>query len=160
MAKVSASTRRVAGALAALRDLSVEFDRIDQVAADALGVARSDLRCLDLLSRRGPLTAGLLAAAAGLSAPGLSAAVTRMERLGYVSRQRAEGDRRVVYIAITDKARTVTARVFDRVRSAAAEKLTTYKSAELASVTRFMEDLRAIMAQANAAHTARSTRER
>jgi DNA-binding MarR family transcriptional regulator len=146
----SKSSRQVARALSALRDLSIEFERIDQVAADALGVARSDLRCLDLLSRRGPLTAGALADAVALSAPALSAALTRLERFGYVSRQRADVDRRIVKIAITDKARAITARVFDRVRKSAAQRLATYKPTELTTVTRFMDDLREILAEASA----------
>lgn len=145
--KALSSSRQVANALAALRDLSIEFDRVDQTAAAALSVARSDLRCLDLLSRRGPLTAGALADAVGLSAPALSSAIKRLERLGYASRQHSEVDRRIVQITITDKARVITARVFDQVRGSVARKLATYKPGELMVVTRFMEDLGQILAQ-------------
>ena len=36
-------------------------DRFDQAVADAIGINRTDLRCLDVIQREGPVPAGRLA---------------------------------------------------------------------------------------------------
>ncbi len=38
-------------------------ERFDQAVADALGLNRTDMRCLDLIDREGPVPAGRLARA-------------------------------------------------------------------------------------------------
>lgn len=123
-------------AVAAFRDLATALDLLDQVAAARLGIARSDLRCLDILSTRGPLSAGALADAVGLSAPALSAALRRLERLDYVRRQHDENDRRTVRVSVTATAATATASLFAEVRAATTTLLADLAPAELATITK------------------------
>ena len=123
-------------AVAAFRDLATALDLLDQVAAARLGIARSDLRCLDILSIRGPLSAGALAEAVGLSAPALSAALRRLEMLDYVRRQHDENDRRTVRVSMTATAATATASLFTEVRAATTTLLTGLDAAELSSITK------------------------
>ena len=40
-------------------------DRYDQAVADAIGLNRTDMRCLDIIDREEPVTAGRLAEAMG-----------------------------------------------------------------------------------------------
>ncbi|HEX7745850.1 MAG TPA: MarR family transcriptional regulator [Micromonosporaceae bacterium] len=79
-------------------------DAFDEAVAARLDVNRTDLRCLDLLFD-GPLTAGQLAAAAGLSPAATTTLIDRLERKGYLGRVRDTADRRRVLVELTDLAR-------------------------------------------------------
>jgi DNA-binding MarR family transcriptional regulator len=70
-----------------------------QAVADRLGLHVTDLRCLNLLSQTGPLTAGELGQQTGLGTTGaVTRMVDRLERAGYVHRQLDPRDRRRVII--------------------------------------------------------------
>src|SRR3979490_3402685 len=76
-------------------------DRFDQAVADAIGLNRTDMRCLDVLSREGPVTAGRLAEATGLTSGAMTTALDRLERAGYARRTRDATDRRRVLVEAT-----------------------------------------------------------
>jgi DNA-binding MarR family transcriptional regulator len=76
-------------------------DRFDQAVADALGLGRTDMRCLDVIQREGQVTAGRLAEATGLTTGAMTAALDRLERAGYARRRRDEDDRRRVLVELT-----------------------------------------------------------
>ncbi len=78
--------------------------RFDQAVAEALGLNRTDMRCIDVLQRAGPLTAGRLAEETGLSAGAMTTALDRLERAGYARRVRDSGDRRRVMVELTSEA--------------------------------------------------------
>jgi DNA-binding MarR family transcriptional regulator len=80
-------------------------DRFDQAVADALGLNRTDMRCLDVLEREGPVTAGRLAEATGLTTGAMTTALDRLERAGYARRTRDLADRRRVLVETTAQAR-------------------------------------------------------
>jgi DNA-binding MarR family transcriptional regulator len=79
-------------------------DRFDQAVADALGLNRTDMRCLDVVQREGPVTAGRLAEATGLTTGAMTTALDRLERAGYARRVRDPGDRRRVLVEMTPEA--------------------------------------------------------
>jgi DNA-binding MarR family transcriptional regulator len=98
-------------------------DRYDQAVADALGLGRTDMRCIDTLQREGGrLTAGQLAEATGLTSGAMTAAIDRLEQLGYARRARDPDDRRRVLVELTE---TVAANVdrFYAEHAALAEQL-------------------------------------
>jgi DNA-binding MarR family transcriptional regulator len=76
-------------------------DRFDQAVADAAGLNRTDMRCVDVLQRVGPLPAGRLAEATGLTSGAMTTALDRLERAGYARRVRDPGDRRRVLVELT-----------------------------------------------------------
>jgi DNA-binding MarR family transcriptional regulator len=76
-------------------------DRFDSAVAEALGLNRTDMRCLDVLQREGPVTAGHLAEATGLTTGAMTVALDRLERAGYARRVRDSGDRRRVLVELT-----------------------------------------------------------
>lgn len=76
-------------------------DRFDSAVAEALGLNRTDMRCLDVLQREGPVTAGHLAEATGLTTGAMTVALDRLERVGYARRVRDSGDRRRVLVELT-----------------------------------------------------------
>jgi DNA-binding MarR family transcriptional regulator len=73
----------------------------DQVVADRLQINRTDLNCMDVIERHGGVTAGELAAEAGLTTGAVTAVVDRLERKGYVRRTRDTEDRRKVKLEVT-----------------------------------------------------------
>ncbi|MBE1875425.1 MarR family winged helix-turn-helix transcriptional regulator [Myceligenerans pegani] len=67
-----------------------------------LGVSAADHKALGHIGRHGPLTAGELAAAVGLSPGAATALVDRLESRGYVERVRDAADRRRTLIRARD----------------------------------------------------------
>jgi DNA-binding MarR family transcriptional regulator len=80
-------------------------DRFDQAVADALGLNRTDMRCLDVLQREGRLPAGRLAQATGLTSGAMTTALDRLERAGFARRIDDPGDRRRVLVELTPRVR-------------------------------------------------------
>lgn len=79
-------------------------DRFDQAVADALGLNRTDMRCMDVLEREGPVPAGRLADATGLTSGAITTALDRLERADYARRVSDPSDRRRVLVEITPHA--------------------------------------------------------
>jgi DNA-binding MarR family transcriptional regulator len=73
----------------------------DGVAAERLGVNRTDLHCLNIIENRGGLTAGELAAEAGLTTGAVTGVIDRLERVGYARRVPDPADRRRVKVEVT-----------------------------------------------------------
>jgi DNA-binding MarR family transcriptional regulator len=76
-------------------------DVFDDVASEILSINRTDMRAMDIVSRRGRVTAGELAKEAGLTTGGVTAVVDRMERAGLLKRVRDPDDRRRVWLETT-----------------------------------------------------------
>ncbi len=62
--------------------------------ADRLGLGPTDLKCLDLLHERAPMTASELAAITGLTTGAVTGVVARLERTGRLVREPDPHDRR------------------------------------------------------------------
>jgi DNA-binding MarR family transcriptional regulator len=88
-----------------IRRSQAATDRFDQAVADAAGVNRTDMRCIDVIDREGPVPAGRLAAATGLTTAAITTAIDRLERAGYARRVRDPQDRRRVLVELTAKTR-------------------------------------------------------
>lgn len=88
-----------------IRRSQLATDRFDQAVADALGINRTDLRCTDVLEREGPVTAGRLAEATGLTTGAITTALDRLERAGIARRRHDPSDRRRVLVELTPSAR-------------------------------------------------------
>ncbi|HUB77045.1 MAG TPA: MarR family transcriptional regulator [Solirubrobacteraceae bacterium] len=86
--------------------------RFDQAVGDALGLNRTDLRCLDEIQRRGTVSAGALADATGLTTGAMTAALDRLERSGYARRVPDPADRRRVLVELTDRAADISTRFY------------------------------------------------
>ena len=76
-------------------------DRYDQAVADAIGLNRTDLRCLDVIQREWPVPAGRLAEQTGLTTGAITTVLDRLERAGYARRVRDQNDRRRVLVEPT-----------------------------------------------------------
>jgi DNA-binding MarR family transcriptional regulator len=147
---VALSTRAqlVNQVFAAMRRLSTEIDGLDQRAADRFGINRTDLHLIDVLRSGGPLTASTLARAGGLSSGGLSIALDRLERIGYVRRYPHPDDRRSVLVEATDRLEPLEIEVFADLASRMKALLGTYSREQLATIGDFLERAAEITAEA------------
>ena len=115
-------------------------DRFDQAVADALGLNRTDMRCLDLLEREGPVTAGRLADATGLTTGAMTTALDRLERAGYARRVRDTADRRRVLVEATARALQDAGRFYSE-HAALSERLyQRYTEAQLELLLAFVRE--------------------
>src|SRR5580658_9481049 len=69
-----------------LRALGSDLDALDEAVAAMFGLHRTDLRCLEIAGRGGPLSAGALAEQAGLSASAVTSVIDRAEQSGDLRR--------------------------------------------------------------------------
>jgi DNA-binding MarR family transcriptional regulator len=84
-----------------IRASQTATDAFDDIACAALGINRTDARCLDILEREGQITAGRLAELSGLTTAAVTAVLDRLEQAGYGRRVRDETDRRRVLVELT-----------------------------------------------------------
>jgi DNA-binding MarR family transcriptional regulator len=75
----------------------------DNLAAERLGVSRTDLHCLNTIENAGGLTAGQLAEEVALTTGAVTGVVDRLERKGYARRAADPDDRRRVRIEVTPR---------------------------------------------------------
>jgi DNA-binding MarR family transcriptional regulator len=73
----------------------------DGLAAEHLGVNRTDLHCLNIIENSGGLTAGELSEEAGLTTGAVTGVIDRLEEAGYARRIPDPADRRRVKVEVT-----------------------------------------------------------
>jgi DNA-binding MarR family transcriptional regulator len=83
----------------------VAVDLMDDAACHAMGINRTDGRCMDIIDREGPVPAGRLAEASGLTTPAVTAVIDRLAKAGYARRLDDPNDRRRVLVELTPLAR-------------------------------------------------------
>jgi DNA-binding MarR family transcriptional regulator len=128
-----------------MRSLTTEIDGLDQHAANRFGINRTDLHLIDVLRSTGPLTASELARAVGLTSGGLSIALERLERIGYIRRSQHPDDRRSVIVeSVTDTLAPLEAAVFGALGKSMNELLQTYSDAQLQTIKHYLENATAI----------------
>jgi DNA-binding MarR family transcriptional regulator len=81
-----------------LRDLGAELSRLNHSVGGRLDLKGADLDCLDLISRHGPVSPSALARLAGLHPATLTGVLDRLERGGWIARDRDPADRRGVLV--------------------------------------------------------------
>lgn len=83
-----------------LRDLTTQVGLLNQRVGDRLELRAGDLQCLDLIVRLGPLSPGALARRTAIHPATLTGILDRLERGGWVVRERDPSDRRGVVIRV------------------------------------------------------------
>ncbi len=82
----------------ALRELGVQLSLLNHSVGGRLDLKGSDLECLDLVNREGPLSPSELARRAGLHPATVTGILDRLEHGGWIARERDPADRRAVLI--------------------------------------------------------------
>lgn len=101
-------------------------------------LTQSHIRALFTIDQSGEATAGDLAKAAELSPASVSAMLDHLERDGIVERRRAEHDRRVVVVRLTDSGRSLLDRKRALWRRRGAEALSDVSEEHLAAAADVM----------------------
>ena len=114
-------------------------DAYDDAVADAVGINRTDHRCLDILELEGGATAGRLAELMGLSTGAVTTVLDRLERAGLARRVRDEHDRRKVNVVVTEKAGALLWPFYEPLMKMSERLYVRYSDEQLALVLDFLE---------------------
>jgi DNA-binding MarR family transcriptional regulator len=136
---MSSRAQRVDDALTAVRRLGTEVDGLDQRAASHFGIGRTDLHLLDRLRSAGPQTPTGLARSVGLTSGGLSIALERLERIGYIRRSQHPNDRRSVLVETTEAIIPLEEQFFGPLIHEMRALLATYDDSDLATIRQYLD---------------------
>jgi DNA-binding MarR family transcriptional regulator len=116
----------------------------DERVAKKLKLSRTDMRCLDLIGRLGPITAGRLAEESGLTTGAVTFILDRLEEAGMVTRRRDTEDRRRVWVEIVPEAQERLQDLQQPVAEEMREVAQRFKAEELATVRDFMRQAKEV----------------
>ncbi|MCX5525768.1 MarR family transcriptional regulator [Streptomyces bobili] len=115
------------------------FALFNQAVADRLGLHPTDLQCLNLLSlEREPVTTGRVAELTGLTTGSATRLVDRLEKAGYVVRERDAADRRRVLVATVPERIAEFGRTWERLGGDWSPLFEDLDDVELAVIVRHM----------------------
>jgi DNA-binding MarR family transcriptional regulator len=122
----------------ALRDASGQGVLYSQAVAERLGIGSTDLEGLDIIVMRGPLTAGELASASGLTTGAITGVIDRLDRAGFVKREHDDADRRKVLVRALPAVERRVMPLFRPMEQAALSALSDYDEKDLALLLDFL----------------------
>ncbi|SNX63120.1 DNA-binding MarR family transcriptional regulator [Streptomyces sp. TLI_55] len=136
-----AARERVLEELSAVsRRYMASYALFNQALADHLGLHPTDLQCLNLLTLEGgPVTTGRIAELTGLTTGSATRLVDRLERAGYVVRERDVVDRRRVLVTTVPEKIVEFGRVWDRLGGGWAALFDDLDAGELALIVDHMK---------------------
>jgi DNA-binding MarR family transcriptional regulator len=111
-------------------------------AAESVGLGLTDMQIVHTIQLYGPATPGKLAASTGLSSGGVTVALDRLEKAGYIRREPNPADRRSLLInIIPTKLRKLVTR-YEGIEQETRRLLATLPERDLEAVVRFFETMR------------------
>jgi DNA-binding MarR family transcriptional regulator len=128
-----------------LFELSMAMDLIGHASAARLGINQTDLICLWLLQQRGPMGAGDVAAALGLTTAAISAMATRLEAGGYARREMDPMDRRRVLLHALPAGIQNAFSLFDGLYDASAELNSRHSQRDQQKLIRLLREYRQLI---------------
>jgi DNA-binding MarR family transcriptional regulator len=116
-------------------------------AAEKVGLSLTDSQMIHTLQLYGPSTPTRLAAATGLSSGGVTVALDRLERGGYIRREPNPADRRSLLIHINPTHLLKLKGIYENVEAETRRCLSTLPKGDLTAVIRFFEALSTVRSQ-------------
>jgi MarR family transcriptional regulator, organic hydroperoxide resistance regulator len=113
-------------------------------AAEKAGLGLTDMQMLHMLQLYGPSTPSRLGAWTGLSSGGITVALDRLEKGGYVRREPNPADRRSLLITLVPTRLRKIAAMYEGVEKETRRLLATLPQSDLEAVVRFFETLEAV----------------
>jgi DNA-binding MarR family transcriptional regulator len=104
------------------------------------------MRALEIVSRSGPIAPTELARLMGFTTGGITTVIDRLEKAGYVARRPVGSDRRRLAVVATEATAEKDRRAFAGLIFSISDLIGTFKPAELAAISRFLEGVRMITA--------------
>ena len=132
--------RQVTAIKASLRELSNQLALLNRRVSARVDLRDADLDCLELVARNGPLSPTELARLAGLHPATMTGVLDRLERGGWVTRDRDPGasDRRAVTVRIRADRAAEIFRLYAGMNARMDEILAGYSEAELELLAGFL----------------------
>jgi DNA-binding MarR family transcriptional regulator len=93
-----ARRRRIAEAKQSLRELRIELSVLNHRVGSRSEIKDVDFDCLDVITRHGPISPTTLARRIGVHAATMTGILDRLERGGWIARDRDQRDRRAVLV--------------------------------------------------------------
>jgi DNA-binding MarR family transcriptional regulator len=119
-------------------------------AAEKAGLGVTDMQMLHMLQLYGPSTPGKLGIWTGLSSGGVTVALDRLEKAGYIRRKPNPADRRSLLITLIPARMRKLVSLYEEVESETRRLLTPLTQGDLEAVIRFFEALQAARERAEA----------
>jgi DNA-binding MarR family transcriptional regulator len=117
--------------------------------AQKIGVSHTDLKSAEILNETGPITAGELSKITGLSTGSVTALINRLEKSGYVKRERDQLDgRKVMIVPIPERQEQIKSH-YQSLSMATKDLCSAYNEQELILINQFVEDITKIMDKEN-----------
>lgn len=133
-----------------MRDLAVRLSLLTRQIGGRLDLKEADLDCLDLIDRYGPLGPGALARRTGLHPATMTGIIDRLERGGWITRERDPADRRAVSIRLDRSRGREILRLFGGMNTEIARICGSYGDADLAVIASFLRQVAAAASRAAA----------
>ena len=112
--------------------------------AEKAGLGLTDMQMLHMLQLYGPSTPSRLGAWTGLSSGGITVALDRLEKGGYVRREPNPADRRSLLISLLPGRLRKVAAMYEGVEKETRRLLATLPQSDLEAVVRFFQTLEAV----------------
>lgn len=122
----------------ALRELGIQLSLLNHRVGARLELKDVDLDCLDLIDRDGPLSPSELARRAGLHPATMTGILDRLERSGWVTRERDPDDRRAVRVRAPRKRNAELMRLYSGMSRSMNKILAGYEDSELELLADFL----------------------
>ncbi len=111
-------------------------------AAEKIGLSLTDMQMIHVLQLYGPATPGRLATWTGLSSGGVTVALDRLQKAGYIRREPNPADRRSLIVTLAPVRMRKAAAIYTDVERETRQALATLPERDLEAVIRFFETLR------------------
>lgn len=121
-----------------LRELSVQLSLFNHQLSARVDLRDTDLDCLDLIKRHGPLSPTALARRAGLHAATMTGILDRLEKGGWIVRERDPVDRRAVVLRARRERNPELFRLYSGMNTSMDKLLTDYTVDELDAIADFL----------------------
>jgi DNA-binding MarR family transcriptional regulator len=135
---ISGRRKSTAAIRASLRELGLQLSLLNHRVSARLELRGADLECLDVLSRLGPLGPGALARTVGLHPATMTGVLDRLERAGWVVRERDPSDRRGVVVRAVRERGAELAGMYAGMNASMTKLCAGYDETELAVIADFL----------------------
>ena len=135
---VGMSGRRADRVREALRDARVQLSVLNHHVGAGVGVRETDFDCLDLVSIHGPISPSTLAKLAGVRPATMTGVLDRLERDGWIARDRDTADRRAVLIRVRPERNAEVLALYSDMNTALDRICADYDDAQLDAIAAFL----------------------
>jgi DNA-binding MarR family transcriptional regulator len=137
-AQIRRRQKAATGVRQGLRELRIQLARLNYHVGAGLGLKDVDLDCLDIIDASGPLTPSALARLAGLHPATMTGILDRLEKGGWIVRERDPSDRRAVLVRSVRERQADLQRSYAEMSRSMNKLIASYSDKELETIADFL----------------------